>query len=49
MDQAKDKPTSPASRTVAERMSDRELVVRRSFAAPVRILFEAHITMMVGS
>lgn len=41
MDQAKDKPTSPASRTVAERMSDRELVVRRSFAAPVRILFEA--------
>jgi uncharacterized protein YndB with AHSA1/START domain len=41
MDQAKNNPASPANRTVAERVSDRELVVRRSFAAPVRILFEA--------
>ena len=41
MDQAKNEPAPPANQTVAERMSDRELVVRRSFAAPVRILFEA--------
>jgi uncharacterized protein YndB with AHSA1/START domain len=34
---------SPAAtnRTVVERMSDRELVVRRTFDAPARIVFEA--------
>ncbi len=31
----------PMNRTVVERMSDRELVVRRTFDAPARIVFEA--------
>ena len=41
MDQAKNEPAPPTNQTVADRISDRELVVRRSFAAPARILFEA--------
>ena len=38
-----EKEGSPAAtnRTVVERMSDRELVVRRTFDAPARIVFEA--------
>jgi len=38
-----EKEGSPAAtnRTVVERMSDRELVVRRTFHAPARIVFEA--------
>ena len=38
-----EKEGSPAAmnRTVVERMSDRELVVRRTFNAPARIVFEA--------
>lgn len=41
MDQAKSEPAPPANQAVADRISDRELVVRRSFTAPARILFEA--------
>ena len=33
--------SEPTSRTVAERKSDRELVVTRTFKAPARIVFEA--------
>ncbi len=33
--------SEPTSRTIAERKSDRELVVTRTFKAPARIVFEA--------
>ena len=34
-------PTSGKNRTTVERKSERELVVTRTFNAPVRIVFEA--------
>jgi hypothetical protein len=37
----KSDPTSGTNRTTAERKSERELVVTRTFNAPARILFEA--------
>lgn len=36
--------TSPKDRTTVERASDREVIVRRTFNAPARIVFEAWTT-----
>lgn len=41
MDARKSEPTSAKNRTTAERTSERELVVTRTFDAPARIVFEA--------
>ncbi|MFO0616265.1 MAG: SRPBCC family protein [Polyangiaceae bacterium] len=39
--ESKNEPTPAANRTSAERTSDRELVVKRTFNAPARIVFAA--------
>src|ERR1700744_6230501 len=40
----KESERSPMNRTTAERKSERELVIRRTFNAPARIVFEAWTT-----
>jgi hypothetical protein len=37
----KSKPSSMKNRTIAERKSERELVVTRTFNGPARLVFEA--------
>jgi uncharacterized protein YndB with AHSA1/START domain len=44
MDATKESEPIPTNRTTAERKSERELVITRSFKAPARIVFEAWTT-----
>src|SRR3954451_8110827 len=41
MDAARDSEPTPRNRTTSKRESDRELVVRRTFNGPARLVFEA--------